>query len=293
MMAPKKDEHYVPKFVIKNYSDENEFVIVIDISSEDMRSFMRKPESILFEKHLYEVKNLDGTYFKRNAIEDRFSKMESDLSVKIKAILERQPGDEKLSGEEEAYLAFMFALQLVRLPKVKEIFFQPRPDTWNDPREHALASNTLYQMAVYSDQRGFDYLEQNGVALDRESRGKLGGENLLSTVMSYLLSNCFFYLMYVSEGDTFFLADNPVLIDEFEDAKYIYPITPKTAIGCCLFNTASESQLRGSVTLPRKSVEKINRYIINNTDRFVLCTPSDEGRLRECIQRAREISVED
>lgn len=73
-------EHYVPRFVLRNFTNQNGKLFVANIISQPVRYYETAPEGICFQNHLYESKNFDGTFYERNSIEKHFANMESWLS---------------------------------------------------------------------------------------------------------------------------------------------------------------------------------------------------------------------
>lgn len=72
------DEHYISRFIIKNFADEHGKVRVINKSKQPIEAYSSLPEKLFFSCNLYETKNNDGTYFDRNAIEKSFADFKMD-----------------------------------------------------------------------------------------------------------------------------------------------------------------------------------------------------------------------
>ena len=94
---------------------------------------------------------------------------------------------------------------------------------------------------------------------------------ILEEAASFILSKCAFYiLMSDKENFKFLISDNPILIDKFEDAKFIFPISPNTALACSIIKKTYRNQFVKRVDIKNDTVEKINRYTILNAQRFIM-----------------------
>lgn len=257
------DQHYIPRFVLRNFATEN-LLQVADISGATIRYFQTTPEHICFQNDLYEVKNEDGTYFDRNAIEDRFASMEGWLAVQVRDLLMGNDKNSRMSGEQDVMLALMFAVQLARLPAVKQIVFGK-----NDIG--TIEKNYIYQALINSNKKAREYLCQNKVSIPSELLQDSEDKTLVDAIASHLASNCFFYIIDASNAEgTFIISDQPILIRPFEDAQYIFPISPNFAIACCAFDSARGNQVESFVAIREELVHKINVFSSKQAERFVI-----------------------
>lgn len=216
-----------------------------------------------FEKDLYETINPDSTYYQRNELEDKFADMEGWLSTQIAEILYEGKNPEfRLDGQRDASIALLLALQLTRMPQLKQMIT-------SEDKIGVVEKNFLYKAFVDSHEKAVEYIMQNGFILPPEMRGK--EKTLLDETASFILSNCFFYILSAEQSEEkFLLADNPVLITPFEDAQYIFPISPNFAFGCCRYKTARGNEIASLVLLNESAVTKINRVSCSQAQRFVM-----------------------
>lgn len=275
-------EHYVSQFVLGNFADMAGYVQVIDVAETPPKCFKLLPKNVLYERDMYEFKNNDGTYFERNAVENWLSSIESALAPKLKNVLNGREAAPRITAEDDAWMALLLALQLVRIPAIKKLFINADLSRACNTECEPLFRNAFYQMTLRSDRHAFDYLEGNGLSLNKTDRKLLGGRSLLAEVASFILSECFIYLM-TSENRPFCLPDMPVLVDAFQDAKYIYPVAPRHAIACCLFSTASQSQADGFAFVDDSTVKVINQLLIGKATRHVICNPYDKKEVIELM----------
>ena len=118
------DEHYISQFIIRNFTDVNGKVRVINKSKEPIEPYSSLPSSLFYSCNLYETKNNDGTYFDRNAIEKDFADFEGMLSTELPQIIKRADETQKLSRYQIKCLADLVAFQLVRLPFIRNFFYR-------------------------------------------------------------------------------------------------------------------------------------------------------------------------
>ena len=268
MKKQTRNQHYIPRFILRNFCTDGK-MRVADISGSKARYFLASPESMCFEKDLYETINPDGSYYKRNELEDKFADMESCLSSQIAEILcECKTPEFRLNGQQDVSIALLFALQLTRMPKLKQII------TRND-KIGVIEKNFLYKSLIDSHEKAVEYIAQNGFILPPEMQGK--EKTLLDETASFILSNCFFYILSAEQSEEkFFIADNPVLITPFDDAQYVFPISPNFAFGCCRYKTARGNEMEGVVIVNETAVPKINLVACKQAQRFVMAKEFSE-----------------
>ena len=211
------------------------------------------------------MKNTDGTYFERNIIEDWFSAIESWLAPRLIYLMQKcSDVQHQLDGEQDATLAMLFALQLSRLPEIKERIH--RSDAVG-----FLEKNYIYASFVHSHQTAIAYLNHNNVTINLELLNHDEGKTLIDTIASYLLSNCFFYVLDATNSDEkFVIADQSVLITPFEDVHYFLPVSPEFAVVCCKFTTARGNQAEGVVVAPNDLIHKINMQSHKQCRKFLI-----------------------
>ena len=226
------DEHYISQFIIRYFTDENGKVRVINKSKEPIEPYSSLPSSLFYSCNLYETKNNDGTYFDRNAIEKDFADFEGMLSTELPQIIKRADEKQKLSRYQIKCLADLVAFQLVRLPFIRNLFYDSNSNI-ADSTERNLQTNAMYRIVIDSPEGGFNYLDNNDFTLSEDAKNNIRETKANTTVYDFINSECNVYLIK-AESDAFCIGDFPVLIDEFANAKYVYPVSPHFAIVCSL-----------------------------------------------------------
>lgn len=278
-------QHYVPQFIMRNFADENGWLCVIDKKASPMRVKKLKTNAILAEKDMYETKNSDGSYFNRNGIENKFAQIEGQISNILREVDRDLFNKRILSTNEECAFALFIALQLVRLPKVREIIKDsPKGDFTNDADKETY-DRAIYRMMLQSRESGFEYLKENGLELSEETKEKLKGKSLLEDTTSFIFSNCAIYVLIAPNDTPYVLSDMPVLIDSFSDAKYIFPVTPQIAICCRLFEESNEREFGGFIQAQSEWIEKINKQLCDKANRWIICKSNYSSYILNLLTR--------
>lgn len=273
MNKPTTDEHYIPQYIIKNFANEQNRVCVADVFTTPCRLFTPTSEAILFQKNIYETKNIDGSFFQRNSIEHQYRDIEAICSLHIPNIIWRVERGQALSEFDDSILFLATALQLVRTPRVKS-FLESNNDNLKGTSDGDFVFNAIYRILISSAQSGFDYLEANDFSLSPEAKAEIlqkmnHSDSFLDTVLNFLMEECYAYIVRAEES-MFLMADEPVLIHKFPDIKYLYPISPKYAIACSIFESESKQQSKFFMPISKEGVIKVNFQTIKNADRFIV-----------------------
>ncbi len=264
-------QHFVPQFIMRNFADENGLLCIIDKQSSPIRAIESKSTAILFENDMYETKNLDGSYFDRNVIENKFAQIEGYIANVLQAVDSELSNRRTLSSDEEAAFALFIALQLVRLPLVREIINASPKGRFTSDVDKEIYDKATYRMMLLSRESGFEYLKENGLELSEEAKEQLKGQSLLEYTASFILSECAIYVLVTQNDQQYVLSDMPILIDSFSDAKYIFPVAPRIALCCCLFEEAGKSEFGGFIQAQSEWIEKINKQLCDKANRWIIC----------------------
>ena len=291
MNNPTIDEHYIPQYIIKNFANKQNRVCVADIYTSPCRLFSPTSGAILFRKNLYETKNIDGTFFQRNSIEHQYRDIEAICSLHIPNIILRVEHGQALSEFDDSILFLATVLQLVRTPRVKS-FLESNNDDLKGTSDGDLVFNAIYRILISSAQSGFDYLETNDFSLSPEAKAeiiqKMNNENsALDVVLNFLMKECYTYIVRAEES-MFLMADEPVLIHKFPDIKYLYPISPKYAIACSVFESESKLQSKFFIPISKEGVRKVNLQTIKNAERFIVFNEAVQKEALELINSTIE-----
>lgn len=271
------DEHFVPQFIIKRFSDSQEQVGFIYIKQKQCAPRTTKSTAICFCKDMYEIKNADGSYFERNSTENRYAAIEAEISGKLEPMIAKLHLGGRLSAEDNAYLAVLLALQLVRVPMMKRVIYKKEQHEQNAVKQ--LEQNSTYKMMIDSVDSGILYLLQNGFDLSEEAIQQIRNttkhkQSLLEEVISYIQEKCAFYIVTTNRNH-FILSDNPVLINTYDNTKYIFPIDHEHAIICAVCETDQNMDWGYLNLIEDTTVDEINRFSYENSENLIMFHPDD------------------
>lgn len=280
-------QHFVPQFILRNFADSNGFLTIIDKQSAPARIITTKPSAVLFENDMYETRNIDGSYFDRNVIENSFAQIEGYISSILQAVNNNLSTRKTLSPDEEAAFALFTALQLVRIPMVREIINNSPKGRFTSNADKEIYDKATYRMMLLSRESGFEYLKENGLVLSEEAKKQLKGQSLLEYTASFILSECAIYILIAPDNSPYLLSDMPVLIDCFSDAKYIFPVATQIAICCSLFEEASQSEFGGFIQAKSEWIEKINALLCDRAKRWIVCNECCSSKVLNRVTQKR------
>ena len=273
------DEHFVSRFIINRFMNSQEQVGFINVKQNEPVIRTSKSTAICFCKDMYEIKNRDGSYFERNSTEKRYAAIEAEISGKLEPMIAKLHLGGRLSAEDNAYLAVLLALQLVRVPMMKRVVYKKVQCEQNAVRR--LEQNSTYKMMIDSVDSGILYLLQNGFNLSEETIQQIRNtakhkQSLMEEVIYYIQENCAFYIVTTNQNH-FILSDNPVLIDIYDNTKYILPIDPKHAIICAVCETDQNKDWGYLNMIEDTTVDEINRFSYENSENLVVFHPNDSS----------------
>ena len=280
-------QHFVPQFIMRNFTNEHNLLTIIDKNSSPTRIIATKPNAVLFENDMYETRNLDGSYYDRNVIENQFAQIEGYISGILQSVNNNLSRRKTLSPDEEAAFALFVALQLVRIPMVRDIINNSPKGRFTSDSDKEIYDRATYRMMLLSRESGFKYLKENGLELSEDAKEQLKGQSLLEYTASFILSECAIYILIAPDDNPYILADMPVLIDGFSDAKYIFPVAPQIAICCCLFEEASNSEFGGFIQAKSEWIEKINALLCDRAKRWIVCNECCSSKVLNRVTQKR------
>lgn len=283
------DEHYISRFIIKNFADEHGKVRVINKNKQPIEAYSSLPEKLFFSCNLYETKNKDGTYFDRNAIEKSFADFEDRLSAEFPQIIKRADENKKLNRYQIKCLAELVAFQLVRLPFIRKLFFESN-DNITDKTERTLQTNAMYRIVIDSPESAFSYLENNEFPLSEDAKNDIRGTKANTTIYDFINNECNVYLIK-AEADAFCIGDFPVLIDAFTNAKYLFPVSPRFAIVCALTEPDDTEEYDTIRYIKADMISFINQKMIEKARRFIAFSHLDESYMLGEVQKALKGAV--
>lgn len=265
-----KNQHYVPRFYLKNFANSCKCLYAYNI--KDKRIISTTPESICLENNLYETELKDanekmGKYVIENDIENKFCKHEGNynkLIEKIKSICVQNQNEDALilnSSDEKELLYSLIANLIVRNPKNIGYLNNLQGNIRNSG-EYQTIDNMLKQMDIGGTESIF-IAAQKRVGLTEDF------ENSVPKIITEQLRKTNFTFYYALENE-FLTSDVPIIFgnDTYlprNDIGLYFAITPKIAI---IFGNykISENKRNRMVKIKGKYVDSFNKIFFDENN---------------------------
>lgn len=276
-------EHYVPQFYLKNFTDNKGFLHVYDL--EKNKYFSAKPESICFEKNLYETmwENANpklGKFVLQNNIENTFCGYECEFAKILTKILQvcnpYQKSNALVLQEDEKDVFFRFIINLtIRHPQNMERL------SLNEIEEN---NDVICQVRSLLNDMGLGGTESLCYAANKKVMLTYEFENsypfaCLETLRKFNYS--FFYAdqgCFITSNNPVCVGDDPAIADNDKTSIYV-ALSPKVSV---IFGNykCSEKLKNKMICIDEKQVENINRIFAtyDNGKRFLIAESEDTVR---------------
>lgn len=284
-MAEKKEfvkkQHYIPQFSIRPFEITKGYCLAVNLETNPFEIVENKTENIMQEHDLYEVKDNNGNYVNRNEMEDNYSKLENSIARRFRKlidVLESDKADIEFNkivkdktvewAKDETNLLFHLILTLIRSPHLKNLIDDNKeiPDFMKPI--HYLLMTTGQNTAVKFAKELYigDKLEYALHFL------KTNPESGLKLIYEHLMNNFQLRIYKIRGEKNFFLSDRPILVNKFEEADYVLPISPKICIGTTpLKIKKGKVSIYSQITyMSDDDVKRINKKIIENTEKTLI-----------------------
>ena len=177
-------------------------------------------------------------------------------------------------ADKETTLLLHLTLTLIRSPQVKSLIY-------DNEKLPNLLKPIFYRLTTTSPEMAVKLAEDHLIGADLEIALqflKTGSESGLKLIAEHLL-NTYQLRVYKTKGEQrLFLSDSPILIKEFEDTDYLFPISPNTCVGTTRIQIKEEQILTYNqiIYLTDNEIDKINKRIIQNTKKTLIVQNSSD-----------------
>lgn len=286
LMTGAQNQHYVPKFILRNFLGNREREQVHVFKKSTGKGFTTSIANIMAERRFHEFQ-IDDQYYA--SFEDAICRVEDMLLPSYKAVLEREALDG--SPQEKADLLTFMAFQFTRTRAQRELF---------DRMEDQLAKHLGKSGASLEDIKGY-------VPRTEESR-KIQHMHLIMKTTGKLLESLVekdLMLLRAAPGRSFYLSDNPVCLHNDAPRKWflgnlgfacegIQVYLPLSAdLMLCAWcpslvgelrakNADSKRQLAGAVLSKKMMNAKLSDEFQTMLDKMRLLRKPIEDRIRHC-----------
>lgn len=272
-MSGVKNQHYVPRFYLRSFTDESGHLSVVRRDAGGLKPVFRtKPENVCAENYLYEVRRRqalgeDG-FVEKGVIEDTLGKIENDLAPVHRSLLSYLDSQKLPKGEGGVELitrlAFLLASLIARHPK------------WlSKVRGNAGAHSVdLLSSAFFSD-KDISQMDLAGYRNEFEAIAELAcldtalfrfdkGAPMYDLLVLLLDMDCLFYI--APEGSEFITSSLPVHAEWKDESDenpcgIYFPLSPRHAV---VFRQRLKEDRYVSITrMAAIEVDSFNRVLMN------------------------------
>lgn len=280
-----KQQHYIPQFVLKNFQNEDNNILLADAKRFPMKAIKSSFNKVMREKDFYEIKDDNGNYILRNYIEDIYSRIEGDIKPSYQEFIDLSKYDDfqdkfvELIRKErwpeiESNLLLYLIITLIRSKKVKKLVYE---NSNLKGREKYI----MYLLFTTSQAQTIKYAKR--MYKDQELENilhfiKSCTEQPLKSLFERIMSKYQIRVHRALGNKKFFLSDNPVIVQKFEGEDYHLPISPEVCIGLVPIKFKGDKVLIDNhvYNISDENVDRINEQSILNTDRMIIINSEDD-----------------
>ena len=289
-----KNQHYLPRFYLKSFTDGLGFLSVVRRDASGLKSVFRtKPDNVCAENYLYEVRRREALgedgFVEKGVIEDALGRIENDLAPAYRSLLGYLDSEILPKGDEcvelITRLAFLLAFFIVRNPKwLNEVRGNTGAHSVELLSSGFFSDEDISQMdlAGYGDE--FEaivelaYLDTALFRLDK-------GAPLYDLLVLLLDMDCLFYI--APEGTDFVTTSLPVHVEWKDESDenpcgIYFPLSPRHAV---VFRQRLEEDRCVSIThLAAVEVDSFNRILMNGDGLWEFLIARDRSKLDRLIE---------
>ncbi|MYW23031.1 DUF4238 domain-containing protein [Bacillus thuringiensis] len=280
-MAEKNDfvkkQHYIPQFSIKPFEITEGYCLTVILKTTPFKITRMSTKNIMQENDLYEVKNTDGEYVNRNEMEDIYSKIENSIAHSFREFVPLLASNEVEVEfkknfatiewqRNETNLLEHLIFTLIRSPHLKNLIY--------DKKETPDFMKPIFYRLMTTTRENAEKLAKNHLIGDKLEIAlhslKTSPQGGLQVLYEHLMNN-FQLRIYKTRGEKkFYLSDRPILVNKFEEADYVLPISPNICIGAIPLQII-EGKIFSQITyLSDDDVNRINKKIIENAEKMLI-----------------------
>ncbi len=293
-----KNQHYVPRFYLKSFTDDSGYLSVVRRDAGGLKPvFQSKPENVCAKNYLYEVKRRvpqgDDEFFEKGVVEDALGKIGNNLAPAYRLLLSCLDSGKLPTGEEcvalISRLAFLLASLIARHPKwlskvrgnagthsvelLSSAFFSGEDISQMDSAGYGDEFEAIVELA---------YLDTALFRLDK-------GAPMYDLLVLLLDMDCLFYI--APEGSEFITSPLPVHAEWKEECDkvpcgFYFPLSPRYAV---VFGQRLEENRCVSIShLADFAVDSFNRMLMNGEGLWDFLIARDQSKLERLVEEYRD-----
>lgn len=255
-----KNEHFVPRCYLKNFSDDRDMINQFDILSSNKISKPVPINSICCKKNLYEFKDENGDFIYRNLIENMLGTIDILLSNTINSI-KRKAFDKRnlktscfLSLDEKLDLVICMSIQQLRTPS----FINELENEFRRKYSEILEENSIRNMAILMSLPIYKVLDKNS-------------KNLLFDYFDMFKNMA--YTIGVAYEDCILTSDDPAILlydnSHKKMEEVIFPLTSRLVLIMKPISEVPKGCKNKLVELNEEDILKINIRIVRTCKRWI------------------------
>jgi len=213
-------QHYIPQCYLKNFSENEKFVYIyskknkkkgypqsisktacIDFFYSISEKYIKK-----FFKQEFDVNFIEKRILAEN-IESLYSNLLNQIIQKSTEWISQNKPVEVFNAKERDLFAALIAIQYLRMPNIRELFWSAEKKASKERNEIISAMQKVYGEIDCSEPLDLDHDEDYAPVLHAEI---FLDEELIANIQDQIIKKIWIY--FVANGDAVFTSDNPILL---------------------------------------------------------------------------------
>ncbi len=253
-----KKQHFIPRFYLKNFSDNGKTMYRYDKATENIASV--SINSVCYQDNLYEFKDENDNLLYCNLIENILSTWEHEFSIVINSIKNKAKDKRNcktncfLTSKEKEFLSFFITVQNYRDPYYINELEEKFEQTWGDVLEKNSCRNAalIESLPLYK-------------SIDEVKDHKIISLFKILRNMSFIIG--------FTNNDTFFTSDNPITMiydtnpNDIEEVTF--PLTSNLVLYMFKTEKSPKSFKNKLYCMDKDNINYINKLTISRCTRWI------------------------
>ncbi len=198
-----QNQHYVPKFILRNFLSNPKKEQVHVFSKNSGKGFTTSIKNIMAERRFHEF-SIDENYLA--SFEESVCRVEEMLLPTYRSVIENRRFDQ--TPEQKAHLAMLMAFQLLRTRSERDQFVNMEDQLAEHLEQHGCSIEDIVGYEPLTD----DVLRELHIRFMRDAAGDF----------AKVIGTRDFLLLEAPKGRHFYLSDNPVTIHNSQPSDGFY-----------------------------------------------------------------------
>lgn len=267
-----KNQHYIPRFALRFFEIEKGNCFVYNKKRNSVSQ--RGSRSIMVLDYLYEIEHND-VFIRVNYLEKYYASYDDNLSHVLRNIITIITTKNYKFFESDRWIHMQFELiiyvvqLMLRHPSIKTLIYGDSMSIMSNAL-YLLFTKGLPDAVVFAKETLTGSSLELVLTLFREIQDD--NTEPFEDLYSHFFCN-YFVMFFVIPDDVdshFYLGDQPIIIQQFIDADYVLPISPKICIGLYKVDIKTVKNSIVIKHITETEVTRVNEIIINQSDEIVV-----------------------